>query len=256
MAEDINAKYDLVYILKPNEKNWDLRYSLRSVEKFCNYRHIWFVGYKPSWAQNVNFISTIQNQGKYKNSIINIKAACYNKEITDNFILMNDDFFAIKPIENWDINLNVCLGNLSEYVEKYKNEIKKSKWKQGFDHIVNLLKDIKCENSYNYETHLPIIINKQNFLKAINLPIIVRFMNSEHVLHKRSLYKNLYPDETLPSPRKIEDVKLTLNYDLSDKWLSESWLSVYDNMVKNSIYPKLNKFLEDNFPNRSTYETY
>ena len=39
-----NAEYDLVYILKPSEKNIDLRYSLRSVARFCNYRQIWFVG--------------------------------------------------------------------------------------------------------------------------------------------------------------------------------------------------------------------
>ena len=42
-----DALYDLVYILKESEDNPDLVMSLRSIEKFCTYRNVWIIGYKP-----------------------------------------------------------------------------------------------------------------------------------------------------------------------------------------------------------------
>ena len=256
--EDIlpeNEQYDLVYILKPSEKNWDLRYSLRSVEKFCKYRNIWFVGYKPTWAQNVKYIQTIQNKDKWKNSVLNYRKACESPQISENFILMNDDFFALEPIIDWKENLNVCLGTLSQEVEAYKDNPKKSKWRWAFDYAQELLDTLNCKTNWNYESHLPIIINKENFLKMLSMPEIIEFQETNKVLHKRSVYKNLFPDLDMPEPRIIEDVKITLKFDLSQKWLHESWLSVFDDVTNNILrYPKLNSFLIKNFPLKSKYE--
>jgi hypothetical protein len=42
-----NNEYDLVYIVKEEEINPELVYSLRSIEKFCTFRKIWIVGHKP-----------------------------------------------------------------------------------------------------------------------------------------------------------------------------------------------------------------
>ena len=250
---DLNL--DLVYILKASESNPDIRISLRSVAKFCNFRRIWIVGYKPSWIKGVRYIPTIQNQDKWKNSIINYMAACNCEEVSENFILMNDDFFALKPIYNWRENLNVCLGKLSDEVRKNANNPKKSRWKYGFDYAVDTLKELKCETEFNYETHLPIIINKANFKQMMKLPIIKDFMVTRKVLHKRSIYKNLYPDSVLTNPRKIDDVKITLNQDLSDVWLREDWLSVFDDTVGNTRqYPKLNQFLSSLFSEKCKFE--
>lgn len=246
---------DLVYILKQAEINPDIRVSLRSIAKFCNFRRIWIVGYKPSWIKNVRYIPTIQNQDKWKNSITNYLAACNCDEISENFVLMNDDFFALKPIINWYENLNVCLGTLEEEVRKNINNIKRSRWKYGFDYAVDLLNELGCKNKYNYESHLPIIINKNNFKKMMKLQPIVDFMKTKKVLHKRSIYKNLYPDINLQKPRKIDDVKITLNQDLTDTWLKESWLSVFDDTVDNTKqYPKLNQFLTNLFPEKCRFE--
>lgn len=250
-----DSSYDLVYILKASENNCDLRYSLRSVEKFCKYRNIWFVGYKPLWAKNVKFIPTVQNKDKWKNSIINYKAACKCPLVSDNFILMNDDFFAINTIRDWENELNVCLGTLQDSIDKYAKREKRSRWQTAFTYADELLKQLKCTNTYDYETHLPIIINKQKFLQMLNIPEIVTFQMTEKILHKRSIYKNLYLNPELPKPRIIEDVKITLHHDLSDKWLKENWLSVYDRMTNNyREYPKLNSFLTKLFQNKSKYE--
>ena len=254
-TNDEDKQYDLVYIVKASEYNPDLQMSLRSVAKFCDYRNIWIIGYKPTWVKNTNHIATKQNQDKWKNSITNYLAACNCPEISENFILMNDDFFALKPIRNWRTSLNVCLGTLEEEVEKNKDDIKKSRWKYGFDYALDILNTLNCKNTYNYEAHLPIIINKQNFLNMMNLPIIREFMTTKKVLHKRSIYKNLYPEYSTAKPKIISDVKITIEKDLDDSWLQGEWLSVFDNTVGNhKQFPLLNHFLYTLFPSKCKYE--
>ena len=254
-TNDEDKQYDLVYIVKASEYNPDLQMSLRSVAKFCDYRNIWIIGYKPTWVKNTNHIATKQNQDKWKNSITNYLAACNCPEISENFILMNDDFFALKPIRNWRTSLNVCLGTLEEEVEKNKDDIKKSRWKYGFDYALDILNTLNCKNTYNYEAHLPIIINKQNFINIMNLPIIREFMTTKKVLHKRSIYKNLYPEYSTAKPKIISDVKITIEKDLDDSWLQGEWLSVFDNTVSNhKQFPVLNHFLYTLFPSKCKYE--
>lgn len=249
-----DCPYDLVYILKAQENNVDLKYSLRSICKFCTFRNIWFVGYKPSWTKNVNFIQTYQNEGKWKNSMINYLAACNCPDISENFILMNDDFFAIKRIDDWKQELNVCLGTLEEEHEKYKSIEKRSRWQYAFEYAIDLLDELNCTSHYNYETHLPIIINKQKFIEIMNLPELVAFQETPKVLHKRSVYKNLFNDNTEPA-RIIKDVKVELDKDLTDDFLQEKWLSVFDNVIGDiKRFPRMNQYLGAMFSNKCKFE--
>ena len=243
---------DLVYIVRPGERNIDLRYSLRSVSKFCKYRNIWIVGFKPYWVQNVKFIPTQQTGDKWKNSMVNYTAACKSREISDNFVLMNDDFFAIRPVNDWNHDCNVCLGELEDFVRRFSTIENRSKWQYGFEYAVNLLNSIRCNRHINYEIHTPIILNKQNFLAMLGQKEIIDFMSTKKVFHKRSIYKNLYPD--IGEPRVIEDVKLNLYKDVDLIHLQENWISTYDNTLDNSAYPLINKLIKSMFNKRCKYE--
>lgn len=249
-----DSRFDLVYIVKKDENNPDLKMSLRSVDKFCTFRKIWIVGYKPSWVQNVEYIPTDQPGNKWNNSCINWKTACENKNISEDFVLMNDDFFALHPIRDWKSSLNVCLGSFDDEARKYKHT-KFSKWQGGFVFGTELLDSLKCSTRYNFESHIPMVINKKNYLNMLKLPEIQEYMKTNKVLHKRTMYKNLYPDFEYSLPKKIRDVKVRLNCDLLSLWLEEDWLSVFDNVVGNvSSYPKLNIFLDSMFPNKCRFE--
>ena len=133
-----NLKYDLVYILKNSEINPDLKYSLRSICKFCTYRNIWFVGYKPSWVKDVQHITTKQTENKWKNSVLNYKTACECPDISENFILMNDDFFAIRQIIDWEKETNKCLGTLDEKIEELSINKNLSRWQNAFIYATDL----------------------------------------------------------------------------------------------------------------------
>lgn len=251
-----DKKFDLVYILKESETNRDLIMSLRSIEKFCTYRDVWIIGYKPSWLTNIKHIHTEQaGNTKWRNSCINWQTACECPDISENFVLMNDDFIALRPIHDWENSLNVCLGNVTEEAERWRKKAKPSRWQNGFMFAEELLIKCHAKSCYNYESHLPIIINKEKYLKFLNMNPIKEFMETPKVLHKRSVYKNLFPDENLSFPHKIKDVKLNLGYDLTDSYLKENWISVFDDVIGNYLkFPKINKFLDNMFPDKSSFE--
>lgn len=249
-----NSLPDLVYIVKKDEKNEDLKYSLRSVEKFVPHNKIWIVGYKPSWVTNVEYLPVIQSGNKWNNSITNILAACNCTKISKEFILMNDDFFAIKPVSNLLDSINVSLGLLQDTVNKHEAKKSDSAWGKAFKYVNELLKDLNIEEPYyNYESHTPLLINKQKYLEVMNLPKVQKFMKTSKVLHKRSLYRNI---DKLNPKILLKDVKILQH---SDDTLERikicDWLSVYDGQVGNPSFKDLNNLLRTLFPSRSEYES-
>ena len=243
---------DFVYIVKKDEVNEDLKYSLRSIAKFYPENKVWIVGYKPSWVKNVEYLPVEQTKDKWKNSITNILTACNCPDISDDFILMNDDFFMVKPIVPIEMIGNANLGLLSETIAKYKAS--RSPWFDAFKQVYDLLKKIGVkEPYYDYEAHLPLQINKKKFLEVMSLPDVKNFMQTSRVLHKRTLYKNYHkPAYPLKLPA---DVKVTRLYDDSESRLNIcGWLSVYDRQVGGSKFYVLNKTLKGNFIKPCIYE--
>ena len=243
---------DFVYIVKEDEHNEDLRYSLRSIAKYYPENKVWIVGYKPSWVKNVNYLPIEQSGDKWKNSINNILAACNCSDISNDFILMNDDFFMIKPLVPIEMMGNTTLGLLSNSIMKYKTL--KSSWHNAFGQVQALLKKLNVpEPYYDFEIHAPLKINKQKFLEVMNLPEVQKFMQTSQVLHKRTLYKNYDKPETLI--KLPADVKVTQTFDDSESRLKIcGWLSVYDKQIGNPKFYSLNGLLKTNFPKPGLYE--
>lgn len=245
---------DFVYIVKESDKNDDLKYSLRSIAKFYPDHRVWIVGYKPKWVQNVGYIPVKQTGNKWGNSVKNIIAACESKEISEDFILMNDDFFIIKEKYPLETVCNMNSGTLDKAIKAYGN-IKYNSWCKAFSSVKELLQKIGAkEPYYNYEPHLPLLINKKKYLALMKLPEVQAFMKSGKVLHKRTLYKNMYKPDIIP-PSIVYDVKIDKQKDDIVRRLEVcGWVSVYDNQIGNPRSPKLNFVLHNNFPKPCKYE--
>lgn len=243
---------DLVYIVKNDERNDDLKYSLRSMARFYPDYKIWIVGYKPSWIQNVEYIPVKQTGSKWKNSIKNIEIACMCEDISDDFILMNDDFFCIKPLFPIEVIANMTLGSLNSTVLKHNSH--GSPWHRAFSQVRDLLKEMKIpEPYYDYEAHLPLQINKQKFLEVINLPEVQEFMKTPKVLHKRTLYKCYHKPQKVTSIPM--DIKLKQLVDDSNEKIKVcGWLSVYDKQVNDPRFSALKRLLNVNFSKKCKYE--
>ncbi len=245
--------YDLVYILKPSDRNPELRWSLRSVERFCKFRKVWMVGWLPSWVQGVEGVITDQCSSKWKNSTLNAFTACQQHGLSPKFILMNDDFFATRPVENWARTCNVCLGTLDAKIAKHATERHLGKWRMGFRDARALLQLMGSEHFFDFEAHFPMVVDKYRWPQVFDHPLIDWFRTTDRVLSKRTVYGNMAHEG--PAPRAIQDVKLREGVDLSPQRMSEGWISVFDGVVDNpERFPALARWLRSEFPTKCRFE--
>lgn len=172
---------DFVYICKDGD-NEELRYSIRSVVKNCNPNNIWVVGGKPDWYAG-NYISVDQKYSKYKNAFINFKTIVNTGKISEDFILMNDDFFITKPIKKIVSYYN---GTLQNKIDAYERVLGRNSYVNRLKMTQDRLMQNKINDPLNYELHVPMKISKNNFDSVLNM---------NHNLLYRSIYGNIYDEE-------------------------------------------------------------
>ena len=181
---------NFVYICKDGD-NEELRYSIRSIVKNCNVENIWVVGGKPSWYSG-NYIEVRQNLSKYKNAHNNFKHICESSEIPEDFIFMNDDFFVTKQTENITTYFDRTLLNK---IERYENILGRNSYINRMKATQQKLLSMQIDTPLNYEIHVPMLINKNNFKKIVGI---------NHNLLYRSMYGNVYGVEG----DEMKDVKV------------------------------------------------
>ena len=230
-------KYDFVYILKDTEENQELLYSLRSIEKNAKHliNRVVFVGGHPKGFKNIYHINGYQNfNNKHKNAIMSIYAACKNPYITDEFILMNDDFYIQHPIEDIGITYDgTMLDRINELLDgSYKLEMIKA-----YDYIKWCWRG---DEPHNFAVHHPIKLIKKCAESCIR--------DNEPAHNFRNLYGNLYHDCRTTRPYQLKDNKLRKKDDGKfDK--QAPFLSSDDD-----TFAQLAPYLKELFKDKSQYE--
>jgi len=215
---------DYVYICRSGD-NDELRYSLRSIEKNMPKGRVWVVGHRPIWYIG-DFIPVDDIGGKFDNIVNCIKTVSENNNISDNFILMNDDFFALNPIDKLK---NYHGGLLENKIARYKELRMAPKYIRLLELTLKQLKENGINNPIDYDIHVPIIMNKTILKDAINLAFF-----------PRSAYGNLAKLEAI----KITDVKIYSNGEKIN-WheiINNDFVSTEDNSfisLKNNILDKM-----------------
>src|SRR5690606_40329879 len=94
---------DVVYLVRPGNRNEELRWSLRTLVNLPHDR-VWIVGHLPNWIDRhkVQYLRTEQYELKHTNTLNNLATACDHSDISDRFVLMNDDFFVLQPVDQLD----------------------------------------------------------------------------------------------------------------------------------------------------------
>lgn len=228
---------DFVYICKEGI-NEELKYSIRSVVESFPDSNIWVVGGKPDWYVG-NYIKVEQRESKYKNAVENLKTISVSDQISESFVLMNDDFYIIKKInkiENFHggyllnkINLYQKLNGNSQYTRKLSGTYKK-------------LKALGFENPLDYELHVPMIMEKTK-LKIV-LELIDQF-----------LWRSIYGNKFNVGGTEMQDVKVynsgplvLKSYNLNID--NHTYLSSADSSFNNIF----NKILKDRFNKKTKFE--
>lgn len=200
--------------------NIELRLSLRSLEKYGkNIDRVFIVGNKPEFIKNVEYIWVEDKYQWWRNAFEKTKAAI-KAGISDDFLLMNDDFFMLEEFDA----LN--------YPFYHRGELPKEADREYTKILVSTRKILEKEGykTKHFGVHCPMRINAKKYLeleKYIKEPVSAR-----------CLYGNIF----IKGARKVTDGKG--NFDSPTKcYSSKTWID--DETLK---------ILKEKFNQRSKWE--
>lgn len=179
---------DYVYVCR-NGENEELRYSLRSVVANMPHGRIWVVGGKPDWYLG-DYLQVPQIRNKYKNVKNSLAEIVQSEQISNKFVLMNDDFFAIKPVTEIT---NYNGGFLIDKINRYDELVPGSSYLAMLRQTYYTLKKMQIPEPLDFELHLPMIVTKRGLNRALAFDSLWR-----------STYANIFDI----SSEKATDVKV------------------------------------------------
>lgn len=186
---------DLVVPVREGATNEQLRYALRSWSANLSHRHVWIIGYLPLWVAGVRHITTRQaGRTKYANTTRALRAACEHPDVSDRFLLCNDDFFVMEAVEEMPVLHRGPVRDVEAYYAGRGN----GSYLRGLRETRDLLADLGHADHLSYELHVPLPVEKTGMLAALDAG---RHLD---VVHKRTLYGNLAG----LGGERIEDVKV------------------------------------------------
>lgn len=230
---------DYVYICRDGE-NEELRYSIRSVVKNGVPGKIWVVGSKPKWYSG-NFINVPQDGSKYDNAINSLKVITQSKDISNRFVLMNDDFFIIKKIDKIQ---QYNGGSFFKKVDSYNNLAEFSSYTERLNTTFDTLRSMGYEDPIDYELHVPMVMQKIKLAEI--LPVVIK---------KNVLWRTLYGNKYSVKGKTIFDVKVYVNGPLAAK--SVNFINQdcpYISSDDHSFNAILHFYLDSMFPYPSEHE--
>lgn len=219
---------------RSNSFDKELRYALRSINNLHGIRKVFIIGEAPDWLGDVEYIKMVQGGQKGTNTRNALIRACTNKDVTDNFILMADDIYITKPMDEIKLYHG---GSLKDFLAKFNARFAASYYTKK---IRNSLAQLP-EDAKHYELHVPMVVNKASALSLLANPDL-------HGLMFRTLYGNMVENG---AGEQTKDVKY---YARSPQpWFKKieiGFLSSDDSRFKGEI----EEYLKVMFPDKCQYE--
>ena len=152
----------MIYVVPIGKVDEVLRYSLRSIEKYCSgIDAICIIGNLPEWCINVEFhaINDVSNKHIFRDNNIRVKLD-YAIEMYGTIIAGNDDYYYSKEVD---------LSKLPNYYREIDLQTTIDRHRGGWKQYQNT-RDYLVENGKKvrmFDGHCPIIYEKSRF-KAVN----------------------------------------------------------------------------------------
>jgi len=236
---------DIVYVLGTGSK-WndnELRYSLRSVEKYLNgYEKVFIVGEKPKWLQNIIHISYPDTHKEKETRIAKkIYQACLDERVSRDFLFINDDHFFNREVYGPSFPNYYSDTLQNEFDKKNVNMI----YRSAIKNTIDLLNVYGIKNNKFFDVHYPIMYNRNSFIRLFNS--INWDVEFSYVI--KSLYGNMF--DCIGT--KVADCKIDHFYEIDfilDKIKGQNVFSVGDR----GLSENMKSILETMFPEKSKYE--
>jgi hypothetical protein len=235
---------DVVYSVKADESNEELRYSLRSLSNIPH-GQVFIAGYMPSWVQNVQHIDTRQQRlsTKYVNSRRNWYLANKDPRVAKSYIHMNDDFFFMKPMS--ELPVFRYEGTLETFISKHK-ALGSIGYVEGAERTLKMLMQLGIEPEYfSYELHVPMTFEKDKINEIVEIHHQMNKYNQN--IHTRTLYGNYFKIGGEPIP----DVKFHHTKNDRRQYKKMDLLSTSD-ISFNGL--KVGKYIREQFLEKCEYE--
>jgi hypothetical protein len=186
---------DIVVPVREGAVNEQLRYALRSWAAHLPHGRVWVVGHRLPWLHGVRHIPTRQTgKTKYANTTAAVRLACEHAEVSERFLLCNDDMFVMQRQESMPV---LHRGPVRQ-VEAYYASRSSGAYLRGMRETRELLERLGHPDPLSYELHVPLPVDKEGMLQALDAG------KGLDVVHKRTLYGVMAG----LGGERIEDVKV------------------------------------------------
>jgi hypothetical protein len=200
---------DVLYIVRPGDRNEELRYSLRSLANIPHGR-VWLVGHRSAWVTNVEFVPGNRHLSKWRNVYDNLRIAC-ERVAADRFIVMNDDFFITRrcrTIPRWH------RGLLSDHIQMLSS----GPWRFSLELTRKFLIEHGIAEPLSYELHVPVVMEREKLGAVLEMAR----PKSPWPPQWRTLYGNWWKVPSKPAPdvriRKPRDEYVDGGFLSTDDW--------------------------------------
>ncbi len=217
---------DVVYFCRAGS-NDELRFSLRSLEN-VPHGEVWVFGARPRWYRG-RFVRIPQVGKKHENVRQAMRRAAAHPDVSEQFILMNDDFYIVKPVAKVP---QMNLGPIDAVVDRYTAQVGRSRYVVGMERTARKLRERGVEVPLSYEVHAPMLATKTALGEALQIGG-----------NPRSIMGNLHG----PKGRTVADVKV---YKVDQALPAGPFISSEDNTFRYVLRPMLGEL----FPERSAWE--
>jgi hypothetical protein len=227
-------------------KNNELLYCLRSIEKHLKgYGRIYIVGDLPAFLTHSSLIThlSVPDESPHnpaKNIYNKLMAACYDQQLSTEFIYFNDDYILTKDID---------AATLPHYYKEHNLKESAGRIQQGNTFrtaLENTAKALQAKEHpiKNFDVHIPMRINKEKFLQLQQYDWRVPYGYTA-----KSLYANSHAIEG----EFMCDCKISQGLSRAEieERIHNRFVFSYGDA---GLFGDMKQWLKDHFPQASTFE--
>lgn len=237
---------DVVYVVGRGS-GWndnELRFSLRSLAKYVTgIGQVFIVGKIPAFLTNVVALPWPDNYTcKERNIMEKVAYACGHPRLSDRFLHVHDDHFALAPVDAGQVPDYAGWVDLHQLA---KSVGRGNPWRESVQNTANAL-SAQGLATWNFDIHFPIVMDKARYPDIMD-----RY--DWRATARGFVVKSLYANTLGLAPTKISDIKLNDRYDmptLVDKLKGRPWFSIGNG----ALSTRFKNLLSELYPKPSPWE--